>query len=271
MSNLEKYQGQQVVQNTRYMRGSGVVEDGSSPGLIEPVLRHWRIVLLTFLSICIIGIPVIRLSVKPGSQVTAAIRVAPIIPSILFSDKDSESVIPMYENFKNTQADLLVDDKVLHRVADALADKNLVYFGGISVPEAEQKSDLNGQGTPDTVAVLRQAMVRGDIKVIPERRSELIKIIMEINKPDEAVQIVNSFVDAYMAVVVSEEARDGDLKLTVLENERRVLADRLERQHKAIHDMSQEYGTSALQDRQKMMLDKVAAMQAELTHARHAR
>ena len=265
MSDLEKYRGQQLVQNTRYLRGSGVVEGDSGPGLIEPVLRHWRIVLLTFLSICIVGIPVIRLSVRPGSQAAAAIRVAPIIPSILFSDKDSERVIPMYENFKNTQADLMMDDKVLHRVADALADKNLMFFKGINSSEAVQKSNLNGQGAPDAVAVLRQALVRGDIKVIPERRSELIKINMEIDNPGEAVQIVNSLVDAYMAVVVSEEARDGDLKLTVLENERRVLADRLEKQRKAVHDISLEYGTSALQDRQKMMLDKVAAMQAELT------
>jgi capsular exopolysaccharide synthesis family protein len=265
MSDLEKYHSQQLVQDTRYLKGPGAVENDSSPGLIVPVLRHWRIMLLAFLSVCTVGIPVVWLSVKPGSQATAAIRVAPIIPSILFSDKDSERVIPMYENFKNTQADLLMDDKVLRRVVDALMDKNLVFFNGRNSPEPAQNSGLNGQAAPDAVALLRQLLVRGDIKVIPERHSELLKISMEIDRPGEAVQIVNSFVDAYMAVVVSEEAKDGDLKLTVLENERRVLADRLERHRKAVHDMSQEYGTSALQDRQKIMLDRVAAMQAELT------
>ena len=61
MSDLEKYHSQQLVQDTRYLKGPGAVENDSSPGLIVPVLRHWRIMLLAFLSVCTVGIPVVWL------------------------------------------------------------------------------------------------------------------------------------------------------------------------------------------------------------------
>ena len=126
MDMMEKSHDQQLVQRIVPLEtpaGPGV---DSSTNLITPILRRWHIVLITFLIICTIGIPAVWLLIKPTYAANAAIRVAPIIPSILFSDKDSEGVIPMYNNFMNTQADLIKSDQILQRVADDLVDKNPV-------------------------------------------------------------------------------------------------------------------------------------------------
>ena len=68
-----------------------------------------------------------------------------------------------------------------------------------------------------------------------------------------------------MAIVVSEEVRGEDQKLTILENERRVLSDKLARQRQDIRNMAHEYGKDALSGRHEMMLQRVAALQGRLT------
>ncbi len=231
------------------------VEETTGPGaesslnLLVPVLRRWYVVLIVSLVICTIGIPAVWFLIKPAYTATAAIRVAPIIPSILFSDKESEGVMPMYENFVNTQAALIKSDQVLQRVADDLVDKKLKFF----------------ENTANPVAMLRNALIDEDIIVTPGRKSELIMITMESPDTTEAVQIVDSFVKAYMAIEVSKETTGGDRNLSILESERKVLEDKLQRQRQAIRQMAEEYGSVVLTSRQEMMLQQLADLRTELT------
>ncbi|MHC4418171.1 MAG: Wzz/FepE/Etk N-terminal domain-containing protein [Planctomycetota bacterium] len=249
MDELEKYQSQQVVQSLAHkslahFEVAAGFDDDSSPSLVTPIIRRWRIVLLTSLLMCLVGIPAVWYLVKPSYQATAAIRIAPVIPSILFGDSDSDSVIPMYDNFKNTQAEMIKSDRVLQRVADDLANKNLAFFGKVNDVSQLPNDNRPETEAADPVDVLRKALNSGILKVTPERRSELIKIVMESANPEEAAQIVNSFVNAYMAIEGSNEARRDDRKLTLLENERKVLAEKLERQRRTIQQLAEEYGAT---------------------------
>ncbi|MHC4364797.1 MAG: GumC family protein [Planctomycetota bacterium] len=270
MDELEKYQSQQVVQSLAHkslahFEVAAGFDDDSSPSLVTPIIRRWRIVLLTSLLMCLVGIPAVWYLVKPSYQATAAIRIAPVIPSILFGDSDSDSVIPMYDNFKNTQAEMIKSDRVLQRVADDLANKNLAFFGKVNDVSQLPNDNRPETEAADPVDVLRKALNSGILKVTPERRSELIKIVMKSANPEEAAQIVNSFVNAYMAIEGSNEARRDDRKLTLLENERKVLAEKLERQRRTIQQLAEEYGATVLTDRQEIMLQRVASLQNELT------
>ena len=265
MTDLEKYQGQQVVQRLAGFESPVNTEEDSNLNLLTPVLRRWRTVLLTFICVCAVGAPAVWFAVKPVSECTAAIRVSPVIPSILFGDKDSETVIPMYKNFMNTQADLIASDIVLQRVADELIDKKLEFFEKDDSPVEILKGKIAGQRTVEPVTILREALLRGDLSVTPEKNSELIKISMKNSNPKEGAQIVNSFVRAYMAGVVSEETKDGDHKLTVLEDERRTVTEKLNRQRQTVRGMAQEYGSAALEGRHEMMLKRLSTLLAELT------
>ncbi|MFZ0033563.1 MAG: polysaccharide biosynthesis tyrosine autokinase [Sedimentisphaerales bacterium] len=249
MNMIEKHQSQHLSHDIAPLEVSAAPGADPHLSLITPILRRWHIVLITFLVICAIGIPAVWLLIKPMQAATAAIRVAPIIPSILFSDKDSEGVIPMYTNFVNTQADLIMSDQVLQRVADDLVDKNLRFFKNAANP----------------VIKLREALINEDITVATGRNSELIKITMKSRDSIEAAQIVDAFVKAYMAIEVSREAQGGDQKLAVLEDEHKVLTDKLERIRQTIHQMAEEYGSTVLTDRQEIMLKRVADIQTELT------
>jgi len=262
MNSIEKYQSGQIIQDAAVPQDTQRKDTHPNPSLLVPVLRRWRTTLLTFVLVCAVGIPAVWLLVKPFYQATAAIRVIPVISSILFGGENS---IPMYKNFMYTQTDLITSNKVLQRVADDLIEKDLAFFKRPAGAIGAFKFKLTRRQSIDPVAALRGAVNSSALKVKPENNTELIKISMKSADPKEAAEIVNAFVRAYMAIVVSDEAKDEDHKLTVLENERRVLSDRLQRQRRQIREIAEEYGTQSLTTRQEMMLSRVAALQAKLT------
>lgn len=262
MNNIEKYNGVPIVPATTSFEDNAKIDDGPVSTFVIPMLRRWYIALITFIIICSIGLPAIWYLVKPFYKTTAAVRVIPVISSILFNGENS---IPMYKSFMNTQADLMASDQVLQRVADELVDKNLDLFKR-KPPFTKIFTSQKPEEKPvDMVAVLRGILNSGALKIAPEDDTELIKISMKSVDSKQASQVVNSFVRAYMAIVVSNEAKDEDVKLTVLENERRVLNDKMTRQRQAVQDMAKEYGTDSLTSRQEMMLKTVAVLQEKLT------
>ncbi len=266
MNMLEKHQSQQLAQNITPL--GEPVEPGveSSSSVITPILRRWYIVLITFLVICTIGIPAIWLLIKPLYGVTGAIRVAPILPNILTGEAD-KGEISNYQSFMHTQAEMITSNQVVQRVADNLIDKNLSFFENQttgSIIKLKQKLN-NNRTKPEPVSILKQAIYRGVISVAPARRTEFIKVTMQSTNPGEAKQIVDAFIRAYMAVEVSSSAQSEDRKLNVLEDERKVLAEKLQSQRETIRHLAHEYGTTSLGGRQDMMLQRVTTLLGELT------
>jgi capsular exopolysaccharide synthesis family protein len=261
---IEKHYDQPLSQDMAYVE-SQTAETSSMTDLIGPVLRRWYIVVITSVFISVVGVPLIWLSQKPLYDTTAAIRVAPIINSILFSDRNSEGVIPMYDNFKNTQAELIKSEQVMQRVADDLADKNLAFFRQSKSLKSELKEKLLGAQETSPIAFIKRLVNSEGLMVQSERNSELIKINMKGGNSGEMAQIVDAFVRAYMGVVVSEETRGGDQNLTILEDEARTLSIKLEKQQQVVREMAQEYGTLTLDEYRQMKLERVATMQTQLT------
>jgi len=237
MNDLEKYHDQVV---ERVANFETPPEPGSEPtlSLIMGVLQRWPIVLVTFVVICAIGIPMIWYRIEPKYRATAAIQVAPIIPNVLFSDKDSEHVMPMYGNFKNDQASLIkVDQRILIRVADDLADEGLKFFENKSplpekliglvntLPQAISEkiiTTISPEKPADPVEALRQAISSEIITATPVRNSEMINIYVVSTEPQEAVKIASSFRTAYMSIEGSKSSLEGGQKLQFLEKEREV-------------------------------------------------
>lgn len=237
-------------------------ESDITTGLFLIILKRWKILILTFIAVCAIGLPVIWIFVKPYYLATAAIRVAPVISSILFGGEEG---IPMYMAYMYTQADLIISDRVLQRVVDDLADKNTIAEDFEKPDPIKAVKNKLSPNSTDLILVLKQAMADNKLTVAPEDNTELIKISVKSPNPDNAAKIANAFVQAYMTIVASEEVKDGDHKLTVLENERRVVAEKIERQRKTLNDMAQEFGTIVLDNRQQMMMNHLSKLQEKLT------
>jgi succinoglycan biosynthesis transport protein ExoP len=267
MSELDKYQDLLVGQEIVNMQIPPEQSQEGSSDLVAGILRRWYIVLLIFLIVCGIGLPAIWTMVKPVYSVTGAIRIAPILADILSGEQD-RGQISNYESFNNTQAEKITSNAVVQRVADDLVDKNLSFF-------KDEPTDLISKwkhklfGTPtklDPAMKLKKAIVDdGTIVVAADRRNELIKITMKSTNLEEAKQIVNSFIKSYMEIEVVSSDEDENRQLTILENRRDYLYERIENDRKTVYQLGQEYGTIALEGRQDMMLQRVSKLLDTLT------
>jgi succinoglycan biosynthesis transport protein ExoP len=266
MNTIEKYDGNLIEPSPYGFEIPHSSGSGSTSGLIAAVLRRWYITVIVFFVMCAIGIPAIWLFLEPQYVVTGAIRVAPILSNILTGEAD-RGEISNYQSFMNTQADMVISPQVVQRVADDLAGKHLTFFENqISGIGAKLRRKMEGgKIEPDPANILKQAAYDGIITSESARNSELVKVTMKSDNPGEAKKIVDAFIQAYMLVEVSSSLQGRDQTLTVLENERKILADKLESQREAIQQLGQEYGSTTLTARQNMMLERVASLLGEQT------
>jgi capsular exopolysaccharide synthesis family protein len=266
MNALEKYLDHVIEQKpvNLHVPAPPGAESVSTLGLIVGVLRRWYIAVAVFLLMCAIGLPAIWFLIKPLYSVTGAIRVAPILTSILSGEAD-RGEISNYESFVNTEAQRVTNPQVVERVADDLVGKKLSFFED-ETTELVKKLTQRLKGTkPQPVTILKEAIFDGVITSASDRRTELIKVTMKSLYPQEAEQVVNAFIRNYMNVEVASSTDAEGQNLTVLENERKVLTEKLQSQRAAITQLALEYGTVSLDGRQNMMLQRVSSLLAELT------
>ncbi|MDD5327548.1 MAG: AAA family ATPase [Phycisphaerae bacterium] len=266
MNDLNTYSNHLVEEEAAGFETPAGASGLSMAGFVIEIFRRWYIVLPTFLVLCLVGIPAIWFLKVPVYEVTGAIRVAPILTDILSGEAD-EGEILNYQNFVNTEAVRITSGPAVQRVADDLVDKNMAFFENGSVNVAEGlKQTLSGSKTrPEPVRILKKAISERTIRATAERRSELITITMESKNVEEAKQIVDAFIRAYMAIEVSNSADVENQKLSLLENERQVLSQKMQNQRKTISQLAQEFGDKDLESRRDMKLERVSSLLAQVT------
>ena len=262
MNELDKYHDQLAEQEIVNLQIPPEQDSEATSDMVAGILRRWYIVLLIFLIVCGIGLPAVWLMIKPVYNVTGAIRVAPILADILSGEED-RGEISNYESFMNTQAEKITSNAVVQRVADDLVSKKLSFFDDEPTGLVSKwKQKLLGTKTKIEPAMkLKRAIVdQGIILIAANRSSELIKINMQSANIEEAKQIVDSFIRAYMEIEVVNSDEDENRQLAILENRRDFLYEKIENDRQTIYQLGQEYGTVALEGRQDMMLERVASL-----------
>jgi capsular exopolysaccharide synthesis family protein len=266
MKDLERYHEHEII---REPFGYEAAPEAAAPGmfdLLSGILRRWYVVLLVSFSICAVGLPAIWFFNEPTYVVSGAIHVAPILPNILTGEADNGE-ISNYQMFMNTQARIITSMPVIEKAADYLVDKKLAFFESRENgfwAKARERFDKT-KTAPDPVTVLKRAMSSGVIKVTPGSRSELIEVTMNTRNPQEAKEIVNAIMREYELWEESKSDTGHSQKLGLLDEERKVLLQKIEDHHTKIRHLAQEYGTTTLTGRQDMMLQRVTALLSELT------
>jgi capsular exopolysaccharide synthesis family protein len=155
----------------------------------------------------------------------------------------------------------------VQRVADDLAGKNLRFFAGdVTGLVAKLRSKLKtAQTRPELVDVLKKAVLNGVIKAVTTEKTEIMEIVMQSKDPEEAQQIVDAFISAYMAVEASSSIESENRNIHALESLLKAKAEEMQRQHEAILELAQEYGSKSLSDRHDMKLKRVGILLAKLT------
>lgn len=262
MDNIEKAHFHPLQRHVPDFYNTDTTQSNPMLTLFTAIVRWWKIILTTFLVVCMIGLPLLWFAVKPYYKATAAIRITPVISSVLFNGDNS---IPMYKSFVHTQADLIVSDTVLQKVAQDLTIANVIRTESSTDSDTGPKDKLKGQDSAGIVKTLRTMVNNGTLQAKPEDNTELIKITMKSSEPEQAATTVNTLLKTYMSMVAAEESRGENDKIAILENEAAALNQKLQRQRTVIGEMTREYGTASLTTRQEMKLTRIADLQNKIT------
>jgi capsular exopolysaccharide synthesis family protein len=270
VNDLETYQNSHLIEHRPVDFELPPESDShAASSLIVGILRRWYLVLLIFLGMCAIGLPAIWLSIVPVYSVTGAIRVDPILEDIWTGEADTGGI--SYSSFMNTQAEMITSSRVLQRAADDLAGKNLTLFQQgetVGLATKIKQKIKNGRAKPEPASILKQAIANEVLRAAFDRRTEFIKVTMDSPNSSEARQIVDAFINAYMAVEVATASEDEGQKLTVLENEEKILAGKLKTQREKINNLAQRFGsksTTTFDKRQEIKLESIGMLLREVT------
>jgi len=225
----------------------------------------WRILPLILAVLCSIGIPAIWLLMKRTYVVTGAIKVDSIIPNILTGTADRGD-ISNYQSFMYTQAMMVTSPQVVRSVADDLATKGLRFFEERTNTLIAKLDQLGRKKTkPEPEAVLKEAILDGIITAEPLRKGEFIEVTMTWANKEEAKRIVDAFIRNYMAIVVASSTREDERDLALLENEQKVLSEKMHSYGAQIGQMAQESGSTKLAGRYDIKLTRVDNLLKTLT------
>jgi capsular exopolysaccharide synthesis family protein len=267
MSEIEKHHEQAAGQEVVNWQVPPDPDGEPTSNFMAGVLRRWYIVLLVFVLLCALGLPGIWMLLKPSYEVTGALRVDPIRENILSGQTDIREV-SVYERFMNTEAEKITSSTIVQRVADALVDRNLSFFDNKPTDIIGQwMQRLLGPGARLEPAVrLKQAIVDEHyILVTADRLGELIKVTMKSTNQEDAKQIVDAFIKAYMDSEVVSANENENRQLTLLESERDALYEKIKNDRQTVYQLAKEYGQADLQARQNAMLQRVGSLLTTLT------
>jgi polysaccharide biosynthesis transport protein len=262
MNDLTHYQNQRaLVESDDIFQAR---DENRSPGmdLLTEVIRQWRMILTVFVVLLAVGLPVIWLVVKPYYVATSAIQVSPVMASLLHGGNEG---LPMYRSFMYTQAELIPSDRVLKQAAEDLAARGISLAGDKSDDLQVVDSNAMTARSRSNMVALRAAMMGGELQVVPDDDSQLIKIATKSSSPDRAARISNALVRSYMSTLATDEPHGDEQRVSVLENERKRLEQELKAHNATLYQMASEYGTDILDGRQKLMLDRIGKLQEKLT------
>jgi len=264
MNNLEKYLDQVIEQKPVVYDSPAPPEQPVPPSVLDALRRRWSIAVLVSLLICVSVLPAIWLLIRPRYVVTGAIHVVPLLPRILTGEPD-RGEISDYDSYMNTQAAVVLSTSVLQGVADELKQRNLSFFREDVNNPVTRVARLLRIAPPrrDPVEVLRKAITKGTIAAAPLRRTELISVTVRSRNDAEARQIVSAFVRNFRTQYGTDSDQRTTDTLLKLDEQERALSAKITQQHNEISLLSQPYGTTQLDSRQQMEMQRQTTLWTE--------
>jgi capsular exopolysaccharide synthesis family protein len=217
--------------------GSERIPSPSSPPSI-PWRKLWRykgtITVIFLLVVVPPAVGVWNLMV-PKYTAVGKIRVRPIIPRLVFQT-DENGLIPYYDYYANTQADLIRSPQILQKVLDQPAVKETHWFqaGREYGPEA-----------------LVDRLVEG-LSAQYKPKTEIVEVALTTENPRDAVVIVNGLMAEYLRFVKTNADQARDFMYQKLSESYDVLQDEIENRKKAAGELRKEVAGGAKEKFQRL-------------------
>lgn len=220
------------------------------PPLLTVLLRRWRAVGLTLFTCVVVAI--VYLATTP--RVYRSAGTIQILQSGQHVLGDQAPSAARSEGFVGSQASILRSTPVLTRAMSNIGRGSMKTFENV---------------TGDPVAWL-QADNRLNVDVTD--KADLITASMDSQHPQEAAEIVNAVISAYMQELASRRRSTGDDTIKILRGEREGLQKKLEEANRAIVQSQHDQGVLSFRtnDNGNTALQRAQALNEALTAAEMA-
>jgi capsular exopolysaccharide synthesis family protein len=225
--------------------------DDMTAGRVEAVQRrlrgryHWAIVLalLGAISGGIVG----YITPTPMYRSTGQIRVAPVVPRVLYAD-EQKAMLPRFEAFIQTQCDLIAQQQVIHQAMASDAWQQL------------------GRGTSDG----EYLNFARNLEAKHPQNTETIYVHFYDPDPQAALAAVNAVLDAYMANYKEHDVDDDVQRLNILQERRDTLAAEVQALRQQILDETEDLGSETLEQLYEARLTRIEKLEEELDQVQMA-
>ena len=241
---------------------------------VPKMINKWPLVMGIFIILAILIVPLVWLFAPTSNKAQILIEVLPVTPIVL-SDPDNSATTHAYGSFKNSQAQIMLGERMLQRTADILRDKQLYLFTpaqeGIKakLQQVWQNKDISflTRKEINRYDILSEMVKNGKISAISDRNSDFIFLSVETAKANDATVIAEAIRQSYKEVELSQMDEEGDKKIITLEEELKQITRDLERQQENIFQLTVKYGYADLTKRHDMIIDRMQGVQDQLTTA----
>ena len=178
-------------------------------------------------------------------QSTAQIRIAPVMPKILFESEQS-SVLPMFDSFVQTQVSLIQSRRVVDMAMQGSTWKSV--GGEYSLP--------------------RVADFMEQLSVTHPRNTEIILVTFTDHEPRTAQAGAKAVVDAYMNIYGGEDLNTATQRFELLEERAKALGNEIDGYQAQMYEIANEYGSNALDGLYAFEAEELQKLQTELESAK---
>lgn len=217
---------------------------------ISGLLRRKLLMLVVFVLVAGAAVPGVWLLIRPQYRASAIIRVAPVVPRILYKTEDN-GMLPLYQSYKNLQAAIIRSPEVLDKVLDEPAVRKTAWY-------AKEPFVLIGH-PPSPLDRLRKVL-----KVRTGAGTELINVTMTSDSPDDASEIVNATVRVYKGVAAKLDEELGAKKLQALRRQQKALISSIDNLAKDRFSYSLDLQTSSPDLATDRLANRIYDLQSDL-------
>jgi succinoglycan biosynthesis transport protein ExoP len=200
----------------------GALTSSAARGRGPTVAMLWRQKWLALLVFAVLSIPLVAavwwLHV-PLYEARAVVEVSPRVPRLVYATEDN-GLIPLYQQYLNSQAAVIRSPVVLNRVLDKVRDT-----AWYRQPRMRP---------PFSVPLTQLERLQEDLTVSLPPKTSLVVVKMTAGDPREAARIVNTVVEEYGAYVLDRARESEDLVLRAVSQEYRDLRDQIEQLKESI-------------------------------------
>lgn len=178
-------------------------------------------------------------------QSTAQIRIAPVMPKVLFESEQS-SVLPMFDSFVQTQVSLIQSRRVVDMAMQ----------------------DATWKGAGGEYSLERVGDFMECLSVVHPKNTEIIQVSFTDREPRVAQAGAKSVVDAYLSIYGGEDLDTATQRFELLEERAKSLANEIEGYQSQMYEIANEYGSNALEGIYAFEAEELQKLQTELESAK---